>query len=252
LDLGLSNSSVLVTGSSRGIGAAIALAFAREGVSELHLAARDGAALKVLGSKIAEVAPCSLHLHETDLSSERDREALRSVVESVDILVNNAGAIPSGSLETITLPNWREGWELKVWGYIHFTQMAYSSMCSRKSGVIVNNIGLGGERPDYHYVAGSTGNAALMALTRAVGSHSIDHGVRVVGVNTGLVATDRWTKISASRPRQYDVRLGQPGDRVATPEEAADLIVFVSSERASYMSGSIVTLDGGVSWRNVF
>jgi NAD(P)-dependent dehydrogenase (short-subunit alcohol dehydrogenase family) len=86
---------------------------------------------------------------------------------------------------------WRSAWELKVFGYINMTRAFYRLMAERGHGVILNNIGIGGENFDFDYIAGSTGNAALMAFTRALGGRSLKNNVRVVGINPGVTATER-------------------------------------------------------------
>src|SRR5690606_449637 len=116
---------------------------------------------------------------------------LGSELGTPDILVNCAGAIPRGRLNELDEARWRDAWELKLFGYINLSRSVYGRMAGRGSGVILNIIGVGGERPTAEYIAGSTANAALMAFTRALGGESVDHGVRVLGINPGLVATDR-------------------------------------------------------------
>ena len=130
-------------------------------------------------------------------------------------------------------------------------------MQDRRRGVILNIIGLAGERYDANYIAGSTGNAGLMAFTRALGGTSLDDGVRVLGINQGLIATDRMTtllqtraeKELGDRSRWQELLKGLPLDRAGKPEEVADLATFLASPRASYISGVIYTLDGGVGAR---
>lgn len=104
--------------------------------------------------------------------------ALAKRCGAVDILVNNAGGIPSGHLLDIDEARWRAAWELKVFGYINLTREIYRGMCARKRGVIVNVIGVAGERLRQDYIAGGTGNAALMAFTKNLGGESVDHQVR--------------------------------------------------------------------------
>ena len=127
--------------------------------------------------------------------------ALAEAVGDVDILINNAGDIPAGTVEALTDEDWRRGFDLKVFGYINLTREIYGRMKKRGSGVIINDIGNSGENWDYNYVAGSTGNAALMSFTKAVGGVSLDYGVRVVGVNPGPIATDRMVRIMKRRAR---------------------------------------------------
>jgi 3-oxoacyl-[acyl-carrier protein] reductase len=132
-------------------------------------------------------------------------------------------------------------------------------MRDRRHGVIVNVIGLAGERPSADYIVGSAGNAALMAFTRGVGGSSIDDGVRVVGVNPGLVNTERLEAIlraqaaqrfgDAERWRECQDASKLPAGRAADPREIADVVAFLACARASYMSGTIVTVDGGRTYR---
>ena len=116
---------------------------------------------------------------------------LAKTCQDADILVNNAGDISSGPLHSLSDADWRKGFNLKVFGYVTLTREMYSYMKQRGAGVIVNDIGNSGENWDANYIAGSTGNAALMSFTKALGGVSLNDGVRVVGVNPGPVATDR-------------------------------------------------------------
>ncbi|MBU8826302.1 SDR family oxidoreductase [Mycolicibacterium goodii] len=245
--------TVLITGGSRGIGAATAQAFAAEGVGRIHLVGRDKDSLEQLRASIDADVTC----HALDLSSPADRAELTETLADVDILINNAGAIPQGSLEAADLAAWQRAWELKLWGYLDLSQKALTKMRTRESGVIVNVVGLSGERPDAGYLAGSMANAALMTFTRAVGAYSLDHGVRVVAVNPGPVHTQRLRDALQARAR---TELGDPirwpefvehypGQRMATAQEVADTITFLASRRSSYTSGTVVTLDGGMAWR---
>ncbi len=126
---------------------------------------------------------------------------------AIDILINNAGAIPGGTVEEIDEARWRQAWDLKVFGYINLCRAYFGLMKARGSGVIVNIIGSAGERLDAAYIAGSTGNASLMAFTRALGGNAPAAGVRVVGINPGPVSTDRLVTLLKKRAQD---RLGDP------------------------------------------
>lgn len=245
--------SVLITGGSRGIGAAAAHAFAAEGIGRIHLVGRDKDVLTELRDNIDADVVC----HPLDLSSPTDRAELKDTLTGIDILVNNAGAIPQGALEVADLTVWRRAWDLKLWGYLELTQMALKGMSARGSGVIVNVVGISGERPDVGYLAGSMANSALMTFTRTVGAYSLDSGVRVVAVNPGPVGTERLLDALQVRARSAFGDAARwpefidhyPGQRMATAEEVADTITFLASRRSSYTSGTVVTLDGGMAWR---
>ncbi len=113
----------------------------------------------------------------------------------------STGAGPGGSLEKIDEAAWRHAWELKVFGYINLTRLVHADMKSRNNGVIVNIIGAAGERFNYDYITGSTGNAALMGFTKSFGGKSLHYGVRVVGINPGPVGTDRHVYLMKTRAR---------------------------------------------------
>ncbi len=139
--------------------------------------------------------------------------------------------------------------------YINLTRAVYGRMCARGKGVIINNIGNAGELFDPAYVAGTTGNASLMAFTRAMGGKSLDDGIRVVGVNPGPVDTERIHKMLKQRARELfddesrwrELMKSYPLGRPATVPELVDLIVFLASDRSGYTSGTIITVDGGIS-----
>jgi len=256
MNLDIAGKTVLITGASKGIGLATARAFAAEGC-HLHLAARDGAALEAARAEISAAHGVRVAVHAMSLAEPGAMPALAARATDVDILINNAGDIPSGPIDSLDFEAVRRGFQLKVLGYMELTQLYYARMKAAGAGVIINDIGNSGENWDANYIAGSTGNAAVMAFTRALGGVSLDEGVRVVGVNPGPVATDRMIKLMKRRAldmhgdaeRWEELFSLYPGGRPATPEEVADLMVFLASPRAGYITGTIVTIDGGIAAR---
>jgi len=260
MELALAGRSVLVTGASRGIGKAAALAFAAERC-EVHLAGRSVPDLEAAAEQVRNTSGRPAHVHAGDLMQPSEVDRLASACRDVDILVNNAGATPTGPIESVTEAQWREGLELKVLSTVLLTGAIYRSMCARGSGVIVNVIGNCGERPDPEIIIATICNTGLMGFTRALGAASPTYGVRVVGVNPGPTATERLVSLmqrkSADRygdpERWEDLVRPLPFGRAADPAEIADMIVFAASERCSFVSGTILTVDGGVAWRgNLF
>ncbi len=252
MDLGIAGSTALVTGASQGIGFHVACALAREGC-HLHLVSRSAEKLDTARAEILRRSTVDVTLHACDLSLPEGVADLARGCGTVDILVNNAGAIPEGDLLSIDDPHWRQAWDLKVFGFINLTREIYRSMRERRRGVIVNIIGMTGERPTPGYIAGTAGNAALMAFSRALGGESVDYGIRVVGVNPGPTETDRIATILRQRAqaefgdssRWPEFVASSPFGRLARPEEVADVVAFLASDRASYISGTIIAVDGG-------
>jgi len=256
MDLKLTGKTALITGASMGIGEHLADVFASEGVN-LHITARSADKLEALQTRIEDTYGVNVTCHLADLTLSGACEALFESVGDIDILVNNAGAIPSGTLWDVDEAAWRKGWDLKVMGYINLCRLFYKRMQETGGGVIINNIGNGGEVYDPKYIAGTTGNASLMAFTRALGGHSLDDNIRVVGVNPGPVNTDRIYNMLKKRAANdlgdaskfTELEANYPLGRPAHKHEVSDLIVFLSSFRSGYTSGSIFTVDGGIASR---
>lgn len=255
MELKLAGHKALITGASKGIGAGLARVMAQEGC-DLHLAARDGKAMQTLREEITGDFDVNVAISKVDLGSSQAMEQLDKDAGDYDILFNNAGDIPAGSIEDVTDEAIRKGFELKVFGYITLSR-AFWQRRKGRSGVIVNVIGNSGENWDAAYFAGSTGNAALMSFTKALGGRSLNEGLRVVGVNPGPVATERMIKIMKRKAidmlgeesRWEELYDYYPGKRPATVKEVADLCAFLASPLAGYITGTIVTIDGGIAAR---
>lgn len=253
LELNLRGRIAVITGASEGIGRAVAERFAAEGVA-LRLAARSADRLAALGAELERAHGVGVETFPLDLSKSADQRRLSEACADADILVNNAGAIPKGRIHEIDEAQWRAVWDLKVFGYINLCRDFYAHMKARGSGVIVNIIGNGGEKPVSDYIAGSTGNAALMAFTRALGGDSPKDGIRVVGLNPGPVETeklvammkkaahDKWG--DEDRYREFFAPFGF--GRAATTDEIASMTAFLASDLSAYTTGTIVTVDGGM------
>lgn len=254
MDLGLSGRWAVVTGASKGIGLGCARALAAEGC-HVHLAARTTADLDTAARAIRDDHGVEAVVHPLDLSRSDDQRRLADAVGDVDVVVNNAGAIPAGDLTRVDDETWRHAWDLKVFGYVNLCRLLLPRLEERGRGVIVNVIGVGGQRPQPTYIAGAAGNAALMGFTIALGSRSLRRGVRVLAVNPGLIVTDRMGDMLRRRAADD---LGDPGrweELIPTDpapgsvEQVADVVTFLASARASHVSGTIVTVDGGAAAR---
>jgi len=256
MDLQLAGKKVLVTGGSKGIGVAIGEAFAAEGANVI-LVSRSADALSKAADDIRSRHQANVTTHAADLSQESAREAIMARFPDIDILVNNAGAIPGGSILDMSMAKWTEAWALKVMGYIHMTQLALQQMKPRKSGTIINIIGMAGPAPRWDYICGSTGNAGLNAFTKGIGSGAADFGVRVFGINPAATRTDRIMTLTKTRAqttfgdenRWEELLQGLPFGRLKEPQEVAALTVMLAAPQVAYLSGTVIDMDGGGQYR---
>lgn len=252
MDLELKGKTVLITGASKGIGLACAEAFVREG-ARVIITGRDASRLAPAVEALKKAGASDVATFAGDLAQGTERERLFAQYGEVDILVNNAGAIPGGSLFDIDMKTWQNAWQLKVFGYVHMMQLYLAAMKERGQGVVVNIIGSAGVAPRWEYACGAAGNAALIALTRAAGGRSVDWNVRVFGINPSGTRTDR---IETLRRKNAMAKLGDeerwqegldklPFGRLAEAREIADLAAVLASTRGSYVSGTVIDVDGG-------
>jgi len=256
MDLGLTGKAALVTGGSLGIGRATAEELAANGV-DLAIVARDGERLREVADEISKANGIRVVAIPANLSMREDIDAAIAqatrALGKIDILVNNAGASPAGRIFELTDDQWRSSFELKLMGYMRCARVVLPAMQERRWGRIVNVVGRGGDIPTPGYLLGGF-NAAVAHFTRALGVEAARHQVLVNGVSPGAVNTPRWHSI-ASQKAAATGRLVEdvikewtatvPLGRAAEPSDVADLIVFLCSNRARHIAGTVVNIDGG-------
>ncbi len=254
MDLNLNGKSVLITGGSKGLGLAMAWRFAAEGC-DLHLVARSRDLLADAADRIRLKHQVKVNTAAIDLAAPGSAARVAAACGDIDILVNNAGDIPSGSLEAVDEARWRAGWESKVFAYINLSREYLGRMKARRTGVIINITGVAGDLFDASYIAGSVGNAAMAAFTKALGASSHKFGVRVVGINPGPCETERYERLARAKaqerhgdPERWREAMSTlPFGRAASPDEIAAAAVFLASPLSAYTTGAILTIDGGAS-----
>jgi 3-oxoacyl-[acyl-carrier protein] reductase len=257
MDLGLKGKIALVTGGSKGIGKAVARGLSQEG-ARVAICARGEGALQDAARDITkgtghEVFPVSGDLTVPE-DAHRIVEAVIAHFGRIDILVNNAGAAPGGEILHLTEEDWAKALQLKFMGFVRCTKAVLPHMLGRRAGRIVNIIGNDGVKPIGIELSPSAANAADLAMTVALAEQYGRHGICINAINPGPVATERWDELigGIARMRKISVAEAQkraehsiPLGRICTPEEVASVAVFVASDRASFMNGAIITLDGG-------
>jgi NAD(P)-dependent dehydrogenase (short-subunit alcohol dehydrogenase family) len=234
----------IVTGATSGIGMATAIKLASQG-ARVAAAGRNAEILKRLESP-------HIRTYTADLSDERATEAFASAVlkdfGSVDILVNAAGIIGFGSIENMKLADYDAMMNINVRSVIHLTQLVLPSLIERK-GNIVHLSSVTGSRAFPGVLAYCVSKAAIDQLTYCTALELAPKGVRVNAVNPGVVRTGLHLNSGMSQ-EAYDAFLERcktthPLGRVGTPEEVADLIMFLASPRAGWITGVTYAIDGG-------
>jgi NAD(P)-dependent dehydrogenase (short-subunit alcohol dehydrogenase family) len=254
MDLNLKGKTALVSGASKGIGHVVAETLAAEGCN-LHIAGRNEAALSELAARLTGDHGVAVKVHSGDLGVTRDVEALGKACADVDILVNNAGDIPLGTLEEIDGETWRKAWDVKVYGYVDLTRIIYPHMCARRSGIIINIVGSAARMPNARYIAGCMANIALVMFTQCLGGESLRHNVRVVAINPGPTVPGRHLPHVMARAKRLlgdenrwpELHAKFPAGRPGKASEIAEAVVFLASDRAGFISGAVIEVDGGHS-----
>jgi NAD(P)-dependent dehydrogenase (short-subunit alcohol dehydrogenase family) len=259
MDLGLTGKAALVTGGSRGIGRAIAQALAAEG-ARVAISARSEGALKAAAADIgrrsgAEVATIPADLSHLD-EVTRVMDGTRARLGAIDILVNNAGAIRAGDFLKTPDEQWVTDWNLKLLGYVRLCRSVFPAMQAQGGGRICNVIGAAARNPSPTYLAGGAANAALVNFTKGLADLGAPHRILVTAVSPAATRTERWDGLiaqqAAAAGRSVEELAGEaqrayPLGRIATPEDVANLVCFLVSERASFLTGICVTVDGGAT-----
>ena len=256
VDLGLAGKNVLITGGSRGIGRAVARAFAAEGAN-VAISSRSSEDLAATAKDlVAETGGTVLPF----AADWRDSEAVDGVVETVisefghlDVFVPNAGDAPPGQFETVDDDKWLWGLNLKFMGHIRGCRAVLPHMAARGQGVVTMVVGNDGLKPPFAEIVPGACNAADINVASSLAEQYGYRGIRVNTVNPGPVGTSRWAwceeEMAASRGLTLEqvrslILASLPRGYICTPEEVANVVLFLSSDRASYVSGAHVPVDG--------
>ena len=240
MDLGLRDRCCVVTGSTGGIG-----------LATVRLLAEEGARVVTCGRGEAPGVGETLHVR-ADLARPREPERVVAEAGEVDVLVNNVGLAVQRDLVEVTDEEWDEVWQLNVMSYVRTIRAVLPGMRDRKGGVIVNVSSTAGKRPSTSMPDYSVTKAAVLSLSRLVADLYAGEGIRCNAVTPGPTATDAWLGEGGLAEQQGDrdevlakVGAGRPLGRLARPEEIAAVIVFLCSDRASYVTGAAWSADGG-------
>jgi 3-oxoacyl-[acyl-carrier protein] reductase len=258
MDLGIRDRAAIVTGGSRGIGRETARVLLEAG-ARVAICARTPPALEQARDELAAKTGGEVLAVVADTAIQADVERLvGTAIERfgrVDILVNNAGTMYSGRFEALTEAGLRAQLETKLFGFMRAIRLVVDGMRARRWGRIVNIIGGAGKEPDPYMFGSGMTNSALLNLTKSLSTEFGPDGVLVNAICPGWVDTGLWRRNAAGLAAELGAGSEDEARRLAArknalgrfgrPEELADAIAFLCSERASYITGVSLNLDGG-------
>lgn len=256
MDLGLNGRNVFITGGSKGIGKACALLFAREGAN-VSITARTMSTLEEAAAEIAGAGQGTVTALAGDMTSWEDVERVVDeaidAMGGIDVLVTCAGSSPGGLIEELTEDDWASSMNLKFMGYVRAMKAVLPHMRERGSGSVVLVVGNDGVKPTFWETTAGAANAAGINVASSMAEQYGRYGIRVNTVNPGPVDTDRWDGLEKAMARDMGITQEQahefavssiPLGRIARPDEIADLVAFLASDRASFINGAHVVIDG--------
>jgi len=257
MDLKLEGKVALITGASRGLGAATANLLAAEG-ARLAISARDADTLEATAADIRAASGAEVATVAQDLTEPGGADKVAAVALDaygrIDILINSAGAARGGVFWEITDEVWEQSLALKFFATMRMIRAVLPAMRTRKYGRIVTIVGNGGCQPGPRALPGGAANAALLALTSGLAREIAPDGIFINAVNPGPTMTDRWTGLFADmssrtgRPMEAlkaEVEENIPLGRFGDPDEIARAVAFLASDCASNITGTSILCDGG-------
>ncbi len=258
MDLGIKGKTALVCASSQGLGFATASRLAREGATVV-ICGRDGDTVASARNRIAADGGNALGF-TVNLGDSDDRLLLMREVEAalgpVDIAVLNTGGPPTGPFESLSLDQWREAFKSLIEPAVHLSQLVLPGMAARKWGRILAVTSFVARQPAELMVLSNSLRASVIGLMRTLANEYGPYGVTVNSILPGYILTDRMRKVAASQAEAKGLPADQafsrieaniPLGRLGRPEEFGDLAAFLVSEAASYVTGTAITIDGGLS-----
>ncbi len=258
MDLGIEGKAALVTGASQGIGRATARRLLMEGV-RVAISARHEGRLKQTRDELAAESGGDVVAVVADACVPEDTERLvhdaSAALGPIDILVNNAGTMYSGRFEALTEEGLRQQLETKLFGWMRAIRLVFPSMKERGWGRIVNIMGGAGKEPDPYMFGSGITNSALLNVTKSLSTEFAPFGITVNGACPGWIDTSLWRRNAEGLQKEVGANTEEQARRLASrknamgrfgkPEDLADAIAFLVSERANYITGVSINVDGG-------
>ena len=259
MDIRLDGRAALITGGSEGLGKGMALRFAASG-ADVAILARRPEALDAAKAEIEAVSAGRVVAVPCDLLDAAATKAAFAAAESalgkIDILVNNAGTSRAKPFETVTDDEWHEDLELKLMAAVRLCRAALPGMKERRWGRILNVLNIGSKAPRAASAPTSVSRAAGLALTKVLAGDGAPYNVLVNALMVGLIKSGQWERLHAEKGgnQSYEAFVQDMADdraiplgRIGETEEFANIACFLASDRAGYITGTSINVDGGAS-----
>jgi len=259
MDLGIKNKVAIVAASTKGLGLAVALNLASEGAL-VTICSRDKDNLKSAKLKIENETGIQVLAIQADVSKDKDIEQVISKTleihpGGIDILVNNAGGPPYGMFEDFDIDTWQSAIELNLFSTIRFSKKVIPFMKSNSWGRIVNITSFSVKQPQDGLILSNTVRAGIIGLAKTLSNEMAKHNILINNVCPGIILTDRIIYLAEERAKKQNKTYDQviddmnkkiPIGRIGNPEEFSNLLVFLCSEKNSYITGTTIQIDGGL------
>ena len=257
MDLGLRDKIAIVAASSQGLGRAVAFGLAREG-AKLALCSRNADAVGAVAEQIQKETGVETFAAPVDVTREQDVRAFVNQTAAkfgrVDICVTNAGGPPAKPFDATTTEEWRRAIDLNLMSALFFAHAVLPRMCAQRWGRLITITSLTVKQPVDGLILSNSVRAAVAGLVKSLANEYGPHNVLVNNVCPGYTATDRLVDLSSTLAKSAGVAPAEiekrwtsqiPLGRLADPREFADTVVYLCSERASYITGQSIAIDGG-------
>lgn len=257
MDLGLSEKTALVSGASRGLGKAVAMALAAEG-ARVSLASRDASVLEAAAREVEAGTGAEVDFRPADVTREEEVtawvEGAKKRFGGIDILVANAGGPPSTRFDTTDLSAWKDAIELNLLSTIHLCRAVVPEMKRQRSGRIVAITSISVKQPVEGLILSNTARSGVVGLMKTLSNELGPFGIGVNVVCPGYTRTDRLVELATRISEREGIseeavherwRSQIPMGRLGEPAEFASVVAFLCSERASYVTGCAIQVDGG-------
>ncbi|MEA1981885.1 MAG: SDR family oxidoreductase [candidate division Zixibacteria bacterium] len=253
MNLNLKGKKALVTGASSGLGAAAAKMLAQEGANVI-ICSRNIDKLKATATLIKESTNSDIKIIKADVSLDSDIKSLAEKTDQVDILVSNAGGPPPGQLTEHDNSKWTEASKLVLFSAINLTNVFIDNMIKQKWGRLIYITSIGVMQPVDDLILSNTFRAGVTGFCKTVSNNYAQYGITANCVCPGFTDTERLNKLLENRAEQAGTTIEEvvknisgsiPVNRLGHPDELASLITFLASDKASYITGSSIAVDGG-------